>query len=45
MQFDQKIKEKLKTPSTKNKKPLDEYKTVADINLNLTGSRRLPVFT
>ena len=45
MQLRSKIKEKLKTLSTKKEKPLVEYKTVADINLEITGSQFLPVFT
>ena len=40
-----KKKEKLKTRNTKIKKPLVEYKTVTNINLLLTRSRFLPVFT
>ena len=38
-------KEKLKMRKTKIKKPIDEDKPVTDINLKLTGSQFLPVFT
>ena len=40
-----KLKEKLKTGSTKNMKPLVEYKIVTEINLYMTGSLFFPVFT
>ena len=45
MQLRSKTKMKLKRRCTKIEKPLAEYKTVTDINLENTGSQFLLVFT